>query len=91
MNRPSHRRFPRQPACHRPRAPPRAWPEFTTRYPDGKGITSCTRLTRPEPTNDPFDLGAVLVIDTAAANAPRRCDTSDGCTPTCASSCTSAS
>jgi FxLD family lantipeptide len=41
--------------------------------------------------NDPFDLGAVLVIDTAAANAPRRCDTSDGCTPTCASSCTSAS
>ena len=40
---------------------------------------------------DPFDLGAVLVIDTAAANAPRRCDTSDGCTPTCASSCTSAS
>ena len=41
--------------------------------------------------DDPFDLGAVLVIDTAAANAPRRCDTSDGCTPTCASSCTSAS
>ena len=25
--------------------------------------------------DDPFDLGAVLVIDTAAANAPRRCDT----------------
>jgi len=41
--------------------------------------------------HEPFDLGAVLVIDTAAANAPRRCDTSDGCTPTCASSCTSAS
>jgi FxLD family lantipeptide len=41
--------------------------------------------------HDPFDLGAVLVIDTAAANGPRRCDTSDGCTPTCASSCTSAS
>ena len=41
--------------------------------------------------DDPFDLGAVLVIDTAAANAPRRCDTDDGCTPTCASSCTSAS
>ncbi len=40
---------------------------------------------------DPFDLGAVLVIDTAAANAPRRCDTDDGCTPTCASSCTSGS
>jgi FxLD family lantipeptide len=40
---------------------------------------------------DPFDLGAVLVIDTAASNGPRRCDTSDGCTPTCASSCTSAS
>jgi FxLD family lantipeptide len=40
---------------------------------------------------DPFDLGAVLVIDTAAAGTPRRCDTSDGCSPTCASSCTSAS
>jgi FxLD family lantipeptide len=40
---------------------------------------------------DPFDLSAVLVIDTAAANAPRRCDTDDGCTPTCASSCTSGS
>jgi FxLD family lantipeptide len=41
--------------------------------------------------DDPFDLGAVLVIDTAAANAPRRCDTDDGCSPTCASSCTSGS
>jgi FxLD family lantipeptide len=41
--------------------------------------------------DDPFDLGAVLIIDTAAANAPRRCDTDDGCTPTCASSCTSGS
>jgi FxLD family lantipeptide len=41
--------------------------------------------------DDPFDLGAVLVIDTAAANAPLRCDTDDGCTPTCASSCTSGS
>jgi succinate-semialdehyde dehydrogenase/glutarate-semialdehyde dehydrogenase len=27
----------------------------------------------------------------SAANAPRRCDTDDGCTPTCASSCTSGS
>lgn len=43
------------------------------------------------PVDDPFDLGTVLVIDTAAANTPRRCDTSDGCTPTCASSCTSGS
>lgn len=41
--------------------------------------------------NDPFNLGAVLVIDTAAADGPRRCDTDDGCTPTCASSCTSGS
>jgi FxLD family lantipeptide len=41
--------------------------------------------------DDPFDLGAVLVIDAAAEGAPRRCDTSDGCTPTCASSCTSSS
>jgi FxLD family lantipeptide len=41
--------------------------------------------------DDPFDLGAVMVIDTAAANAPRRCDTDDGCTPTCALSCTSGS
>lgn len=40
---------------------------------------------------DPFDLNAALVIDTAAAGVPRRCDTSDGCTPTCASSCTSQS
>jgi len=40
--------------------------------------------------DDPFDLGAVLVID-AAPSAPRRCDTSDGCSPTCASSCNSAS
>ena len=40
---------------------------------------------------DPFDLGAVLVIDTAAANAPRSCDTDDGCTPTCASSFTNGS
>lgn len=41
--------------------------------------------------DDPFDLAAELVIDAAAAGAPRRCDTSDGCTPTCASSCTSGS
>ena len=41
--------------------------------------------------NEPFDLGAVLVIDTAAANSPRRCDTDDGCSPTCASACASAS
>jgi FxLD family lantipeptide len=41
--------------------------------------------------DDPFDLGAVLVIDTTAASAPRRCSTDDGCTPTCASSCASAS
>lgn len=40
---------------------------------------------------DPFDLGATLIVDPAAADAPRGCDTSDGCTPTCASSCTSAS
>lgn len=40
---------------------------------------------------DLFDLGAELVIDIAAASAPRKCDTSDGCTPTCASSCTSGS
>jgi FxLD family lantipeptide len=40
---------------------------------------------------DPFSLGAVLVIDTAAASTPRRCNTDDGCTPTCASSCASAS
>ena len=41
--------------------------------------------------DDPFNLDAVLVIDTAAANVPRRCSTDDGCTPTCASSCASAS
>jgi FxLD family lantipeptide len=41
--------------------------------------------------DDPFDLGAVLVIDTAAVSAPQRCNTDDGCTPTCASSCASAS
>ena len=41
--------------------------------------------------DDPFDLGAVLVIDTAAANGPRRCATDDGCSPTCASACASAS
>jgi FxLD family lantipeptide len=41
--------------------------------------------------NDPFDLGAVLVIDTAAVNSPRRCATDDGCSPTCASACASAS
>lgn len=40
---------------------------------------------------DPFNLGAVLVIDTAAASAPRRCATDDGCSPTCASACASAS
>jgi len=39
---------------------------------------------------DPFDLGAVLVIDTAATNTPRRCATDDGCSPTCASACASA-
>jgi FxLD family lantipeptide len=50
------------------------------------------RTSNPTGTyDDPFDLGAVLVIDTAAANTPRRCDTDDGCTPTCASSCTSGS
>jgi FxLD family lantipeptide len=41
--------------------------------------------------DDPFDLGAELVIDTTAATTPRRCNTDDGCTPTCASSCTSGS
>ena len=41
--------------------------------------------------DDPFDLGAVLVIEPAAANAPRRCATDDGCSPTCASACASAS
>ena len=41
--------------------------------------------------DDPFNLGAVLVIDTAAADTPRGCHTNDGCTPTCASSCTSSS
>ena len=41
--------------------------------------------------DDPFDLGAVLAIDTAAANGPRRCATDDGCSPTCASACASAS
>jgi FxLD family lantipeptide len=41
--------------------------------------------------DDPFDLGAVLVVDTDAASMPRRCNTDDGCTPTCASSCTSGS
>ena len=41
--------------------------------------------------DDPFSLGAVLVIDTAAAGTPRGCQTNDGCTPTCASSCTSSS
>jgi FxLD family lantipeptide len=40
---------------------------------------------------DPFDLGAELVIDTAAASEQQRCATDDGCTPTCASSCTSSS
>ena len=79
-------------ARHRPRSPPRArGPEFTTRYPDGKR-NHVMHTANPTGTHDdPFDLGAVLVIDTAAANAPRRCDTSDGCMPTCASSCTSAS
>ena len=41
--------------------------------------------------DDPFNLDAVLVIDTAAANAQRRCAMDDGCTPTCASACTSGS
>jgi FxLD family lantipeptide len=41
--------------------------------------------------NDLFDLGAVLVIDAGAASTPRRCATDDGCSPTCASSCASAS
>lgn len=40
--------------------------------------------------DDPFDLGAVLVIDTAASSAPQRCATDDGCSPTCASACASA-
>jgi FxLD family lantipeptide len=39
--------------------------------------------------SDPFDLGAVLVIDTAAASTPLRCSTDDGCSPTCASACNS--
>ena len=36
-------------------------------------------------------VGAVLLIDTAAASTPRRCATDDGCSPTCASACASAS
>ena len=32
----------------------------------------------PNPLHHPLDLGAVLVIDAAAANAPRRCATDDG-------------
>lgn len=78
-------------ARHRPRSPPRApGPEFTDRYPDGRNHVMHTANSTGT-HDDPFDLGAVLVIDTAAANAARRCDTSDGCTPTWASSCTSAS
>ena len=75
----------------RPRSPPRAsGPEYTARYPDGRNHVMHT--ANPTGTHDdPFDLGVVLVIDTAAAGAPRRCDTDDGCTPTCASSCTSGS
>jgi FxLD family lantipeptide len=81
----------RRAARQRPRAPPRArGPEFTARYPDGRKHVMYTANSTGT-HDDPFDLGAVLVIDTAAASGPRRCDTSDGCTPTCASSCTSAS
>ena len=80
----------REAACHRPRSPPCApGPELTTRYPDGRNHVMHT--TNSTGTYDAFDLGAVLVIDTAAANAPRRCATDDGCSPTCASACASAS
>ena len=78
-------------ASHLPRAPPCApGAEFTNRYPDGRNHVMHTANSTGT-HDDPFDLGAVLVIDAAAANGPRRCDTSDGCTPTCDSSCTSAS
>lgn len=54
--------------------------------------TAPTLTATPTLTDDdPFDLSAALMIDTAAVGVSRRCDTSDGCTPTCASSCTSQS
>lgn len=48
-------------------------------------------LPVPAQEADPFDLDAALVVDTTAGPATRACDTSDGCTPTCASSCLSGS
>jgi FxLD family lantipeptide len=77
-------------ACHRPRSPPCApGPEFTTRYPDGRNHVMHTANSTGTYESDPFDLGAVLVIDTAAAGTPLRCATDDGCSPTCASACNS--
>jgi FxLD family lantipeptide len=79
-------------ACHRARSPPRApGPEFTVSIPMERNHVMYTASPTGTYEDDPFDLSAVLVIDTAAASTPRRCDTSDGCTPSCASSCTSGS
>jgi FxLD family lantipeptide len=47
--------------------------------------------TTPAEPDDVFDLDALLVVDTAAEPASRGCNTDDGCTPTCVSSCTSGS
>jgi FxLD family lantipeptide len=68
-----------------------ARPEFTASIPIERNYVMHTAKSTRTYEDDPFDLGAMLVIDTAAAHAPRRCDTDDGCSPTCASSCTSGS
>jgi FxLD family lantipeptide len=39
--------------------------------------------------HDPFDLDIRISTDASVGDAGRGCDTSDGCEPTCASSCAS--
>ena len=40
-------------------------------------------------TEDVFALDVRIVADASVGDAGKGCDTSDGCAPTCASSCTS--
>ncbi|MEV8635354.1 FxLD family lanthipeptide [Streptosporangium sp. NPDC051023] len=39
---------------------------------------------------DPFELDVMVITESGGDRMPKACGTSDGCLPTCASSCASA-
>ena len=49
-----------------------------------------TRDRAPVVDSDPLDLDVSVITEVGADRIPVACGTSDGCDPSCASSCTSA-